>query len=248
MENIAAQQLSQEAHNWLNEGRVSLLQALLTLYAPGQAGDVLELGPGPGQNLVALHPYGAVDVVEISSVAWPLLSANEYVRLLYKESVPDLQLETQYQLICAMDVLEHIEDDKAALAWINDRLMPSGTFIATVPAYQWMFSDHDIANQHYRRYTRPALVEGLQQQFEVVTSGYFNSTLFPLAILSRCVWMGRRHLLGKSDSQQKQSSQLPTPIARIFRSILEYESRLIKGGFRAPFGLSVYAVARKRSD
>ena len=64
--------------------------------------------------------------------------------------------DRHYDLIGAFDVIEHIEDDAAALASIAAKLKPGGKFVMTVPAHQWMWSAHDVVNHHKRRYSKRA--------------------------------------------------------------------------------------------
>src|SRR6185369_16546363 len=91
-----------------------------------------------------------------------------------------------YDLIGAFDVIEHIDDDRAAVASIASRLKPGGKFVMTVPAHQWMWSAHDAVNHHKRRYSRSSLrrlIEGSPLKLDRV--GYFNSLLFPVAVAER---------------------------------------------------------------
>ena len=63
----------------------------------------------------------------------------------------------------ALDVIEHIDDDRAALASIAARLKPGGKLLMTVPAHQWMWSAHDVANHHQRRYSKRGLRQLIEQ-------------------------------------------------------------------------------------
>ncbi|MER3559157.1 MAG: methyltransferase type 11, partial [Armatimonadota bacterium] len=58
-----------------------------------------------------------------------------------------------FRLIVALDVLEHLPDEAHALAELWRVLEPDGWLITTVPAYRWLWSKHDVALHHYRRYT-----------------------------------------------------------------------------------------------
>lgn len=86
-----------------------------------------------------------------------------------------------------LDVVEHIEDDVAALAAMRDCLAPGGKILITVPAHQWMWSAHDVVNHHKRRYSKAALKAALDKAGLSPTHfGYFNSLLFPLAAAAPC--------------------------------------------------------------
>jgi hypothetical protein len=144
-----------------------------------------------------------------------------------------------------MDVLEHIEDDAGAVDWIFDHLIEGGVFIGTVPAYQWLFSDHDRANEHYRRYTQARVQQLICRRLKLRRSGYFNAVLFPIALAGRAAWQAKRKISRKTAAEGKQSSELPAAVDSLFRKILSWEAQRISRGATPPFGLSVFCVAER---
>src|SRR5690606_23374527 len=110
--------------------------------------------------------------------------------------------ERRYDVVCALDVIEHLPDDREAAAWMCGLLRPGGLLIVTVPAYQWLFSDHDRALGHYRRYTRPRLVATLPFGMDVATSAYFTHFAFPLAVAARALWSLKRVFAGPVPAKQ----------------------------------------------
>lgn len=243
MEQSAQQQLLHESGNWLSRGRNRLLDSSL---ARNGGGRILEIGAGAGANLRTLARYGTVDVVEVSDEFADHLETLAWPAAVHRTPIPALRLDERFDVIVAMDVLEHIERDEEAVRWVRDRLVPGGLFIATVPAYQWLFSDHDRAIHHFRRYTRKDLVAILDPHLDVRHATYFNSALFPLAVASRVSWQAGRRLRGKSGTPQKQSSQAGRLDSGLGR-ILEWEADRVVSGSRAPFGLSVFTIARRPS-
>lgn len=240
----AARQHFEERSTWLNRGRQALLRALLRRHAPSPCRDVLDIGAGHGANVETLRDHGTVDVNEMSEASAARLEGRDDVREVFRDPIPDLRLPRTYDLVCATEVLEHIEDDRAATAWVAERLRPGGVFLATVPAYPWMFSDHDRVNLHFRRYTRRTLLAALPGSLRVLSSGYFNMCLFPAAAASRMAWQWRKRWRGADDGS-KQSSSLPGPADAAFLAVLRAEARLVGLGLRPPFGLTVYCVARR---
>jgi SAM-dependent methyltransferase len=133
-------------------------------------------------------------------------------------------------------VIEHIDDDHAALASIAAKLKPGGKFVMTVPAHQWMWSAHDVVNHHKRRYSKRSLkqlVERSPMQLQKV--GYFNSVLFPLAVAERAA----SKLRGKDSADVKLP---PAPLNTALEKIFQAEGYLV-GRLPLPPGLSLFAVA-----
>lgn len=246
MDRKAKEKLYSEDQNWLNRGRVCLLKNLL-----GSVRDVkgpsLDIGAGSGHAVPCMISYGEVDVIEVAQEARDYL-AQRPIRNLYTEGLPEADIPHCYQTIIGLEVLEHIEDEKAALAWINAHLLPQGYLLLTVPAYQWLFGPHDVANQHFRRYTKTRLLKALPDDFTIIRSGYFITALFPLAVLARFAWSLKSKLRGgqKQDEGEKQSSSLPGPLDKLFFTILSLEAKLAKLGLGMPFGLTAYVLAKKQ--
>jgi len=141
-----------------------------------------------------------------------------------------------YDLIGAFDVIEHIDDDQAAINSIAAKLKPGGKFVMTVPAHQWMWSAHDTVNHHKRRYSKRGLrrlIEGSPLKLDKI--GYFNSLLFPLAIAERLA----AKLRGKEDADLKLPfAPLNTALEKTFAA-----ERHLVGRLPLPVGLSLFAVA-----
>ena len=144
--------------------------------------------------------------------------------------------ERHYDLIGAFDVIEHIDDDKAAMNSIAKRLKSGGRLVVTVPAHQWMWSAHDVVNHHKRRYSKRALrqlIESSPLRLEAI--GYFNSLLFPLAVGERL----SSKLRGKDDADL---SLPPKPLNAALERAFAAERHLV-GRLPLPPGLSLFAVA-----
>jgi SAM-dependent methyltransferase len=155
------------------------------------------------------------------------------------EHLPPPLAEAQFDLITAFDVLEHITDDLAALELLRKRLISGGKLALTVPAYQWLWSQHDVVNEHRRRYTKGQLVTKLDRAgWRTLRATYFNTLLFPpiaaVRILQRVP--GLSHFL-PSDLNNK-----PSPIDRLLLSVFASEAGwLVHGDF--PFGVSIIIIA-----
>lgn len=225
-----------------------MIAALLRRHLLPQARprELLDLGAGIGINVETLREFGVVDALESNPIGLQELARNPHLRELFAVEFP-ARLSRRYDVIGAFDVVEHMRDDAGAIAWIHDHLAPGGLLVATVPAYDWLFSAHDVALGHFRRSTEQRLCAVIRQRLRVRQSGYFVSGLFPLAALSRAAGVLRYRLGRVREASAKQSAEVPGFAASLFERALRTEAWMIGQGMNPPFGLSVYAVAEEVS-
>lgn len=226
-----------QRHWWYRARRV-VLAALIRRRAPMPRGaKILEIGCGTGHNLAMLAEFGEVDALELDAAARGIAETRLGKPVL---SAPLPQLKgvprRHYDLIGAFDVIEHIEEDHAALMSIARRLKPGGKLVMTVPAHQWMWSAHDVVNHHVRRYSRRRLqflVANTPLRLDAI--GYFNSLLFPVAVAAR--------MASKLRGTDRADLTLPAaPINGLLETTFALERHLI-GRVPLPPGLSLFAVA-----
>lgn len=145
-----------------------------------------------------------------------------------------------FDVVTALDVLEHIDDDLHALREIRRVTKPEGLVLITVPAYGFLWSEHDEALKHRRRYTAHELRNKLViTQFEVVRTSYFISTLF-FPILALRIWQGLRK---DSTSPKTSIYVLPRWINASLVGVLSLERKVFRR-MNLPFGVSIVALAR----
>jgi SAM-dependent methyltransferase len=237
-----------EVDTWHKRGRSLLIRSVLRRHLPRHNQHlILEVGAGVGQNVGGLREFGSVDAVEPNPHGAEALRQRAEVQEVFNEAVP-FPLNRKYDVVCAFDVIEHIKDDQGVINWCHDLLSPGGILFVMVPAYSWMFSLHDVALDHQRRYSRGSLVNLFQQNWNVLHSNYFVSSLFPLAALSRvnsilAYRMSRWRDTGRPPQLAKQAATMKPVVDRAFLSILGLEARLIEAGARLPIGLSTFVVA-----
>ena len=227
-----------DSTHWWYRARRDILADYLTREGklPANA-RILEIGCGTGHNLPMLAAFGAVDAIEIDPAARAIASAR------LGKPVSDAPLPAlpgvprgAYDLIAVLDVVEHIEDDVAALAAMKQCLAPGGKILIAVPAHQWMWSAHDVVNHHHRRYSKASLVKAIRAAgLKERKLGYFNSLLFPLAAAARVA--GR--LTGRDDSDDSPPAG---PVNALFERIFRVERHLV-GRVPMPVGVSILTLA-----
>ena len=243
MERIVYDRMAElaDVHWWYVARRRILVDLLRREVRPPADARILEIGCGTGHNLLALRAFGKVEGLEIDPAARALAAARLGQPI---AAAPLPQLDgvepSAYDLIAALDVIEHVQDDAGAIAAIAARLRPGGKLLMTVPAHQWMWSAHDVANHHQRRYSKGALRRLLEASpLQIDRLGYFNSLLFPLAVGAR--------MAGKVRHRQDSDDKLPpASVNAVLRSIFELE-RYAVGRLPLPPGLSLFAIASARS-
>jgi SAM-dependent methyltransferase len=239
MERVVYQEMAElDDRHWWYRARRRIIADLIQREArlPKDA-RILELGCGTGHNLAMLSAFGHVEGLELDDEA-RALSEKRLGRKVMSSPLPELAEvpDCNYDLIGAFDVIEHIDDDRAALASIATKLRPGGKFVMTVPAHQWMWSAHDVVNHHRRRYSKRTLKDLLESSpLKLDKIGYFNSLLFPLAVAERAA----SRLRGKEDASVK----LPlAPLNMALEKTFAVERYLV-GRLPLPPGLSLFAVA-----
>lgn len=243
MERKVYEQMAQldQRHWWFTARRRILAEMIERVAKPPENARILELGAGTGHNLEMLSRFGTVEASELDAVAREL--ASERLGKPVKEAaLPDLSMfpADSYDLIALLDVLEHVPDDQGSLAAIMTRLKPGGALLLTVPANPWMWSAHDVAHHHHRRY-RKAEIERLARGagFEIELLSPFNSLLFPPIAAVRLA--GR--LTGKDDSDDAMPGAF---VNKSLDTVFGLEKSLI-GRVPMPFGVSLVGVLRRPS-
>ena len=223
--------------HWWYRARRDILSELIRrkIVLPADA-RILEVGCGTGHNLDMLKAFGRVDAIEVDPAA-RAIATGRLGREVLDAPLPALTgvPDATYDLIAILDVIEHIDEDKAGLESLASKLRPGGRILITVPAFPWMWSAHDVVNHHKRRYTRKtlrALVADAGLRLDMMS--WFNSLLFPLAAASRLA--GR--LTGKTDSDDTLP---PRPLNALFEWTFGLE-RYALGRLPFPPGVSLVAI------
>jgi SAM-dependent methyltransferase len=227
------------SHWWFVARRKILEDVIRRIVRPPENARILEIGCGTGHNLAMLSKFGTVDASELDDSA-RALATERFGRKIEAAALPDLSVfpEAQFDLVALLDVLEHVADDRSALAAIRTRLKPGGKLLVTVPANPWMWSAHDVAHHHHRRYRRAEFERAAREAgYEIELLSPFNSLLFPLVAAAR--------IAGKLTGRESADDAMPPPpLNSVLRAIFGIESALV-GRVPLPVGVSLVAVLRR---
>lgn len=201
---------------------------------------VLDIGCGSGLMLNALEAVGQTFGMDMSDEAINF-SREIFDGQVEKGLLPD-QIpynENFFDLITALDVIEHVDQDVESLRAMRSRLVSGGKAVITVPAYMFLWSAFDEMNEHKRRYTLTELNTKLVQAgFAVEKISYYNTLLFPV------VWAVRmlNNILKRNGASDVDMPS--APLNFVLKNIFNMERYLLRI-LNLPFGVSILAVVRK---
>ncbi len=231
-----------EGRHWWFRGRSRIVtEAIASLELPAPA-RILDFGTGTGAMLAELRRFGDAQGVDADEQAVAFCHARGERRVSRLESNALPFADASFDLVTTLDVLEHIDDDRAALAEIARVLKPGGRMVATVPANPWMWGAQDEVSQHFRRYTattlRAAIADG---GFELERLTHFNTLLFPPIAAIRLL----RRLRPPADEPRSdfQAAGGEGALGRLLAGVFGLEARWLRHA-GLPFGVSLLAVAR----
>jgi SAM-dependent methyltransferase len=228
---------SQQKHWWFT-GRRSIIRRLISTHIPDvERPAILEAGCGYGGNLPMLQEFGDVSAFEYDDDARNYAASNLNIDVAPGVLPDNVDLGSEpFDLIAMLDVLEHIEQDKASLETLKGLLKPEGKLLITVPAFPWLWSKHDELHHHVRRYSRDNLSQTIADAgLELERIGYFNSLLFPLALIERILSKIVKNT-GSHDTPHKF-------VNAILGKIFGFEQHLV-GKVPMPYGLSLFAIVK----
>lgn len=224
-------------HWWWRARERMLLNLLASQRTTFARPRILDVGCGDGLFFDRLLEFGDVEGVE-AAAAFINNSGPHRSRIHVGNFTRDLGLQGQFSTILMLDVIEHLDEPAAALNYASDLLVPSGTLIITVPAFNLLWTAHDNINQHRTRYRKGTLRELVRKAgLTVDLDRYFFHWLFGAKLLTRTVELIRR--------REPTSPKLPPRwLNKMLYSLSLFENRLFHN-MNIPFGSSLMLVARK---
>ena len=231
-----------EESHWWYTGRRKILSSFvedICRHVTDRRPRILDVGCGTGANLLMLSKYGDAEGVDVSEDALAFCRERglENVKLGAAEELP--YDDGTFDLVTALDVVEHLDDDLAGLREMRRVLRPGGRVLLFVPTFMFLWGLQDDVSNHRRRYRMPELRRVLEQAgFEIERTTYANITFF-MPILTMRKLMRLTGIKAESENNINVSA-----LNGVLARMLGAESRLLKYA-NIPFGVSGLCVARK---
>lgn len=232
-----------EDKHWWFVGRRAILEEFLRqiirqIRNRQSAIRILDVGCGTGANLEMLANFGAAEGVDVSD------DALEFCRLKNLKAHKGLAeklpfADESFDIVTALDVVEHLDDDVAGLTEMNRVLKKTGRALIFVPAFMWLWGVQDDVSNHRIRYTKRQIVERLKKAgFEIERATYANWTFFAPILAGRTL-MKITGVKPESENNVNVSA-----LNGVFGKIFGAERFWLKN-FNFPFGVSIVVVAKK---
>ncbi|MDO8555500.1 MAG: class I SAM-dependent methyltransferase [bacterium] len=230
-----------EEKHWWFKGRRKIIRYFLKKFIKNKnRPSILDVGCGTGFNLIDFQDIGEVLGTETATPALEYLEKRGLKEKVFLTDLPNLQVSKIFDCITCLDVLEHVEDDEAALISLGKSLISDGILLVTVPAYQSLWSRHDELAHHVRRYSKKELISKIQKAgFKIEHITFFNTFLFLPEAIFRILKIGK-----KNDSDIFEMGKF---LNFILYAIFYCELFFLKI-IRFPFGLSILCVATKKTS
>jgi SAM-dependent methyltransferase len=238
-EHLMKTMLDVDEHHWWYRGRRRIIRAELDRLELPAGARVLDAGCGSGRTLQELTAYGAeIHGIELEPEAADVARSRGHgeIRIGRLEELP--YADGWFDLITCLDVIEHTPDDRVALRELRRVSKAGGWLLVTVPAYPALWSLHDEANHHYRRYRRDSLrAAAVDAGWRVRRMTSFNSVLLAPAAAVRLVQRRR----ARSD-YRPEIALGPGWLNALLERPLRLEARWLEQGRSLPAGLSLLAL------
>ena len=230
-------------HWWYVARRKIIFDWLQRAATPGGRQRILDIGCGTGFNIECLHALGFHNVVglDVASDALRFCRSRRLRMLVQGDATSPPFVSGSFDMILALDLVEHVEDDVTALRALHDALAPGGHLLVFTPAFQFLWSNQDAVSHHFRRYTARELRAKLAAAgFDVVKASYTNTLLFPV------VWAGRisLKLRGDAGAAVSENEMHPRWANNLLQAIFAAERRLLRY-IDFPFGVSLLTLATR---
>ncbi len=231
----------EDRHWWFLGRRAIFTRILDRRLGPSDDRRILDVGCGTGTMVRELARYGRVEGVDADPEAVAFCRERGLRNVRQVDGEAALPFESgSFDLVTALDVIEHVDDDDAMLRELARVLIPGGLLLVSVPAYRFLWGAQDEIAHHKRRYVRPDLRARLEgAALAVERLSYFNTLLFPPIAAIRLLRPPAR-----GDPRSDFELTRPGRVNDLLARVLAAEAPLVER-FDLPFGVSILGLARR---
>jgi SAM-dependent methyltransferase len=229
-------------HWWYRVRRDILDQQLARLGLDPARARILDVGCGTGGAALTLARHGRAVALDRSPESFRLSMDRPYRHRVVASAGAVLPFaDDSFDVVCALDILEHLDDDHAAARELTRVCKPGGTVIAFVPAFSFLWGYNDDYSHHKRRYVKSGLTSLLAAAgLHIREAGYFNAVLFVPTLAARLVQRAAPRL-----TTGMEHATRPSPLNGVLAALFSAELPLLRRG-PLPFGTSAYCIGEKR--
>jgi SAM-dependent methyltransferase len=208
---------------------------------------ILNIGCSTGRSSEYLSQFGNVFSIEYDKFCCEFAAQKTGLEITHG-SITELPFENNiFDLVCAFDVIEHVENDVLAVSEMKRVAKNNGLLFITVPAFMSLWSHHDVINHHYRRYKSNEIKKLFNNNDgKELFASYFNFFLFPpiylVRTLSNYLKLGEKRSGSGSDFETFN----PGILNKLLYSIMNFENIFIKNNIKLPFGVSYLYTWKKK--
>jgi ubiquinone/menaquinone biosynthesis C-methylase UbiE len=231
---------------WWFVGRHHLVEAVMRSRYGGPTStsaplSILDIGCGTGAMSKRLTKWGSVASADFSPLALQFSHRRGLKHLIGADAMRLPFATGRFDVLVAMDMLEHLPDDCTALCEFFRVLKPGGRLIATIPAYPDLWSEHDIALMHFRRYLRPQVAARFESAgFEIEKLSHTMMLLYPIVKLQRRLNARKP----PHDPPQAAMPAVPAPVNSLLTGLIDLENRFARH-LNFPAGVTILCIAGK---
>jgi 2-polyprenyl-3-methyl-5-hydroxy-6-metoxy-1,4-benzoquinol methylase len=229
---------------WWHRGKFFLVKNFMGMHAPqGLSAEILEIGCGSGETAVYLSNFGEVTGIDVAPESLKMSIQNGFLNVITADiNTYDISaMSGKFDIVFALDVLEHIQDDLETMRRAFRMLKRGGWFIVNVPAHKFLWSEHDESLHHKRRYHKLEINQKLKDAgFTVVKTSYFvTAAFFPILVIR--TW---NTFFKKSAYPKTSYMRLPKPLNDFATFVMKLEANILNT-HSLPFGTTITVLARR---
>jgi SAM-dependent methyltransferase len=236
-------------HWWFTARAEILMSHIRRVFANRTDLKILNVGAATGYSSQLLQQFGAVTSVEFDQDCYEF--TRDVVKIpIQQGSILELDFpDNTFDLVCAFDVIEHVEDDRLAVSEMRRVTRKGGVMFVSVPAIMLLWSEHDVVNHHFRRYSSKILRGLFSEHDTLIFHSFFNFWLFfPIAVIRVALRLLTKKHLAKPEETQSDFDNFKNGglVNSMLKAVFLSENIFLKRFISLPIGVSLLSSWRKK--